>query len=418
MTTIDRPFGRYFEDFEVGDVYKHWPGKTITEYDDHLFCMITMNHHPMHTNEWFAEHETVHGQERRGRQPRVLARARHERARRERCRHRQPRGRVAQHKKPTFHGDTIYAETRVLDEGVVVEGRPRRRHGRDQGLQPARRGGLLLPPQGDGVEAGARRRPAGGPTTARTSGASRAIDPTGGRGASALDGRRALRAGPPVLPGRGRSTPRRASWASVPGPRCCDLAAGTGKFTRLLVPPRRRRRRRRARRGDARPAGRGAARRSRRSTGRPRPMPAARRARSTRSPWPRRSTGSTRRGAGRDRPGAAARRRAGAGVERARRVRALGAPSSAGSSTGTTRPARTSRHRLGRGGGRRRVTTRRCAPRTFACDQRDRRVSCSPTGCASISYIAAMDRTPQQAHVDRRAGPSSPASRRLRAAVH
>ena len=42
-------FGRYFEDFEVGDVYKHWPGKTITEADDHLFCMITMNHHPLHT---------------------------------------------------------------------------------------------------------------------------------------------------------------------------------------------------------------------------------------------------------------------------------------------------------------------------------------------------------------------------------
>ena len=44
-----------------GDVYKHWPGKTITEYDDHLFCMITMNHHPLHTNAWFAEHEAVHG---------------------------------------------------------------------------------------------------------------------------------------------------------------------------------------------------------------------------------------------------------------------------------------------------------------------------------------------------------------------
>jgi len=27
MTTYDRPFGRYFEDFEVGDVYKHWPGR-------------------------------------------------------------------------------------------------------------------------------------------------------------------------------------------------------------------------------------------------------------------------------------------------------------------------------------------------------------------------------------------------------
>ena len=61
MTVIDRPFGRHFEDFEVGDVYRHWPGKTITEYDDHLFCMITMNHHPTHTNAWFAEHESPHG---------------------------------------------------------------------------------------------------------------------------------------------------------------------------------------------------------------------------------------------------------------------------------------------------------------------------------------------------------------------
>ena len=61
MTTHDRPFGRHLEDFVPGDVYKHWPGKTITEYDDHLFCMITMNHHPLHTNEWFAENETVQG---------------------------------------------------------------------------------------------------------------------------------------------------------------------------------------------------------------------------------------------------------------------------------------------------------------------------------------------------------------------
>jgi hypothetical protein len=26
-------FGRYYEEFEVGAVYKHWPGRTITEYD-------------------------------------------------------------------------------------------------------------------------------------------------------------------------------------------------------------------------------------------------------------------------------------------------------------------------------------------------------------------------------------------------
>src|SRR5271156_163571 len=32
-----------------------------SRFDDHLFCMITMNHHPLHTNQWFAENETVHG---------------------------------------------------------------------------------------------------------------------------------------------------------------------------------------------------------------------------------------------------------------------------------------------------------------------------------------------------------------------
>src|SRR4051794_8238269 len=28
------PYGRYLEEFEVGDVYKHWPAKTVTEGDD------------------------------------------------------------------------------------------------------------------------------------------------------------------------------------------------------------------------------------------------------------------------------------------------------------------------------------------------------------------------------------------------
>ena len=49
-----RAYGRYLEEFEVGDVYKHWPAKTVTEADDHLFCLITMNHHPLHTNEHYA----------------------------------------------------------------------------------------------------------------------------------------------------------------------------------------------------------------------------------------------------------------------------------------------------------------------------------------------------------------------------
>jgi acyl dehydratase len=48
------PYGRFLEEFEVGDVYKHWPAKTVTEADDHLFCLITMNHHPLHINDVYA----------------------------------------------------------------------------------------------------------------------------------------------------------------------------------------------------------------------------------------------------------------------------------------------------------------------------------------------------------------------------
>jgi acyl dehydratase len=49
-----RQYGRYLEEFEVGAVYKHWPAKTVTESDDHLFCLITMNHHPLHLNDVYA----------------------------------------------------------------------------------------------------------------------------------------------------------------------------------------------------------------------------------------------------------------------------------------------------------------------------------------------------------------------------
>jgi acyl dehydratase len=49
-----RQYGRYLEEFEVGDTYLHWPAKTVTEADDHLFCLITMNHHPLHINDVYA----------------------------------------------------------------------------------------------------------------------------------------------------------------------------------------------------------------------------------------------------------------------------------------------------------------------------------------------------------------------------
>lgn len=53
-------FGRYFEDFTVGDVYEHYPGKTVTESDNNLFCLLTMNRHPLHVDADFAA-EQQHG---------------------------------------------------------------------------------------------------------------------------------------------------------------------------------------------------------------------------------------------------------------------------------------------------------------------------------------------------------------------
>jgi itaconyl-CoA hydratase len=46
--------GRYYEDFTVGDIYKHPYGRTITETDDVWFTNITMNLNPMHFNEAYA----------------------------------------------------------------------------------------------------------------------------------------------------------------------------------------------------------------------------------------------------------------------------------------------------------------------------------------------------------------------------
>ena len=55
-------FGRWFEDYIVGDVYRHWPGRTITQAEDHLFCMLTMAAHPVHIDMNYAEREMADGQ--------------------------------------------------------------------------------------------------------------------------------------------------------------------------------------------------------------------------------------------------------------------------------------------------------------------------------------------------------------------
>jgi acyl dehydratase len=54
--TYRESFGRYFEDFQVGDIYQHRPGRTITQYDNISFTLLTMNTHPMHFDEEYAKH--------------------------------------------------------------------------------------------------------------------------------------------------------------------------------------------------------------------------------------------------------------------------------------------------------------------------------------------------------------------------
>lgn len=55
-----RAFGRALEEFHVGDVFEHWPHKTITDADNTLFCLLTMNHHPLHLDTEYAR-SSQHG---------------------------------------------------------------------------------------------------------------------------------------------------------------------------------------------------------------------------------------------------------------------------------------------------------------------------------------------------------------------
>ena len=108
-------FGRSYEEFEVGAVYKHWPGKTVTEYDDHLFCLLTMNHHPLHMDANYATttpqgknvvvgnyvYSLLLGMSVADVSGKAIANLEVE---------------SLKHVFPTFHGDTIYARSTVLDK--------------------------------------------------------------------------------------------------------------------------------------------------------------------------------------------------------------------------------------------------------------------------------------------------------------
>lgn len=107
--------GLYFEEFEVGCEIKHALSKTIFESDNNFFSLMTMNHHPVHTNVDYASHNQ-HGQvlvvgtlvfslvvgmtvpDISGK---AIANLGYE---------------SIKHLAPTFVGDTIYARTKIIDK--------------------------------------------------------------------------------------------------------------------------------------------------------------------------------------------------------------------------------------------------------------------------------------------------------------
>jgi acyl dehydratase len=108
-------FGRYYEEFEIGAVYKHWPGRTITDYDNTLFALLSMNQNPLFIDQHYARCQAV------GRCPvldslifslavgmsiadtsgRTIANLGYD---------------IVQFERPMFPGDSLYAESEVLEK--------------------------------------------------------------------------------------------------------------------------------------------------------------------------------------------------------------------------------------------------------------------------------------------------------------
>jgi itaconyl-CoA hydratase len=54
MTTKEGWSGRFYEDFEVGDVYRHPLGRTITDTDNIWFTLLSQNTNPIHFDRHYA----------------------------------------------------------------------------------------------------------------------------------------------------------------------------------------------------------------------------------------------------------------------------------------------------------------------------------------------------------------------------
>jgi acyl dehydratase len=115
-------YGRYFDELEPGQTFRHWPGRTITEFDDTLLSLLSMNQHPLHIDENFAA-GTQHGR-RLVEGPIVISLVIG-------MSQADIGGRALEtleyseirHAGPVFHGDTIYAESTIVAKSTLPDGR-------------------------------------------------------------------------------------------------------------------------------------------------------------------------------------------------------------------------------------------------------------------------------------------------------
>ena len=54
MAVVEGWQGRFYEDFEIGDLYQHPLGRTVSESDNTWFTLLTMNTSQMHFNTQYA----------------------------------------------------------------------------------------------------------------------------------------------------------------------------------------------------------------------------------------------------------------------------------------------------------------------------------------------------------------------------
>ena len=108
--------GKYFEDLNPGDHFRHPTGRTLTETDNVLFSALTLNTQPLHINEDFAAQTQFGRRIVNGlftlalvvglsvsdlTEGTIVANLGYENIK---------------HPAPVFHGDTVYAETEVLEK--------------------------------------------------------------------------------------------------------------------------------------------------------------------------------------------------------------------------------------------------------------------------------------------------------------